>query len=265
LDKGICAIHFEAIYIQDLIFTQVFYKAHGAAASVEWAAMISPCVHILRQITTTINSMLGSYQGSKHKSPKLHADLRVLMESLRDHCVYEYKEGRTLDDDDTPTPNTISLGLEKLKPAIEEYNNAFLARQLRYSQTPVIDRPSEDTCSSSMDGTPNTDPAIVSESRDNATIVHEETEGTATTAGTLGTVTTEDPMQTDSSNGENEDDNEEVLGGGGQVGMEDEGADEEAFKCAVRGDVALDSDVESESEEDEACDSGGDDDDDDIN
>ena len=79
--------------------------------------MISPCVHILRQISNSMHSLLGSYPGSKHKAPSMQADLRVLMDSLAQHHVYQLVEGRTFEGDDNPVKDTITTGLGTLKSA----------------------------------------------------------------------------------------------------------------------------------------------------
>ncbi|KAJ7844211.1 hypothetical protein B0H14DRAFT_3139397 [Mycena olivaceomarginata] len=47
------------------------YKADGDGHSWDWLALISPCVDILRQLATKINTDLGARQGSKHASPSL--------------------------------------------------------------------------------------------------------------------------------------------------------------------------------------------------
>ncbi|PBK59872.1 hypothetical protein ARMSODRAFT_1027068 [Armillaria solidipes] len=76
--------------------------------------MISPCVDILRHLTKSLNSVLGTNQGSRHAPPDLSKDIAAIMKSLKDHHVYQIKKGRVLDDDDTPVKDIIAAGLKEL-------------------------------------------------------------------------------------------------------------------------------------------------------
>jgi len=65
------------------------------------------------------------------------------MQSLKDHNVYVLKKGHTLDDDDPPVTDIITLGLQQLtdssKKPLDEYNDAF--RQLQTRQKLPLEIP----------------------------------------------------------------------------------------------------------------------------
>ncbi|PBK60341.1 hypothetical protein ARMSODRAFT_856122, partial [Armillaria solidipes] len=83
-----------------------------------WIKMISPCVDILRHLTKSLNSVLGTNQGSRHAPPDLSKDIAAIMKSLKDHHVYQIKKGRVLDDDDTPVKDIIAAGLKELTDSV---------------------------------------------------------------------------------------------------------------------------------------------------
>ena len=93
---------------------QRIYKADGDAHSWEWLAMVSPCVDVLRNLANHINTDLGARQGKKHASPDTKKDIDILMASLSKLEVYVEKEGRTLDPDEMPVPDAVSVGLAEL-------------------------------------------------------------------------------------------------------------------------------------------------------
>ncbi|KAF8952570.1 hypothetical protein BDZ97DRAFT_1768339 [Flammula alnicola] len=73
------------------------YKAEGGSHSWDWLAMVSPCVDILRKLSTKINHELGTEQGSKHTIPDLEQDIKTIMKVLQEHDVYEIIPGRVVD------------------------------------------------------------------------------------------------------------------------------------------------------------------------
>ena len=122
-------------------YVQTFYKAHGSNASWEWLETIGPCVDILRQLATQINTDLGSRQGSKHATPDLTRDINELIKSLREHRVYEVEHGRIIEGDAPTVPNIVSAGLSALPTPLREYNDAFRKLQERRRMTPLIGTP----------------------------------------------------------------------------------------------------------------------------
>ncbi|KAF9556932.1 hypothetical protein CPC08DRAFT_776651 [Agrocybe pediades] len=120
---------------------KTFYKAHGSNASWEWLTLISPCVDMLRQLARNFHQMLGADQGTRHAPPQLSKDIESLMNSLSEHKVYEMQKGRTLDDDDPPVKDIISVGFHSLtsgtKSPLNEYNEAFVKLQRRRRMNPV--------------------------------------------------------------------------------------------------------------------------------
>lgn len=104
--------------------------------------MISPCVNILRQLSTAINSFLGSHQGTTHAPPDLKDDIETLMRSLEEHEVYTVNKGRTLDEDDPPVKDVIAIGTYALTDSssnpLDEYNKAFKRLQTRRRLTPIV-------------------------------------------------------------------------------------------------------------------------------
>lgn len=181
-----------------------------------------------------MHSLLGSYQGSKHKAPSMQADLQVLMDSLEQHRVYQLVKGRTFEGDDSPVKDTITTGLSTLKSALDDYNKAFRARQLRFRQAPVTrtDGPSESSPNqpnSTLEMNPSNGVSTVHSSSEQLTVIP------ATETSQETSVEVEDADGSDC----------EQSDVGGQSEAEDE---EEAFECSTEDDVALDSDVESEEE-----------------
>ncbi|KAH9030210.1 hypothetical protein EDB85DRAFT_1891679 [Lactarius pseudohatsudake] len=86
---------------------QNYYQAHGSGASLEWLAMTSPCIEILWQLATEVNSTLGSKQGNRHTSTDLTKDIKILMDSLKQNNVYEEVLSHTLGDNESPAPDVI--------------------------------------------------------------------------------------------------------------------------------------------------------------
>jgi hypothetical protein len=124
LDQGtsIAAAIFSAEHVPQRI-----YKADGNAHSWEWLAMVSPCVDVLCNLANHINTDLGAHQGKKHASPDMKKDINILMASLSKLEVYVEKEGRTLDPDEMPVPDAVSVGLAELAHglALADYNLQF--------------------------------------------------------------------------------------------------------------------------------------------
>ena len=123
---------------------QNFYQAHGSAASWEWLEMIGPCVEVLRHLAKRMSKLLGSDQGTLHEPMDLTADIPILMTSLADHKVYEIIKGRILDDD-TPTVDVISIGLQNLTDIninpLDAYNKSFEHLQARRRLKPIVGVP----------------------------------------------------------------------------------------------------------------------------
>ncbi|KAK7692084.1 hypothetical protein QCA50_005491 [Cerrena zonata] len=122
-------------------WVKVVYKAHGSNASWEWLAVLSPCIEILRKLSTEINADLGSRQGSKHTSPDLANDISAIIKSLREYRVYEIEHGRVIDSDKSSVPNIVASGLEALLGPLREYNDMFRKLQERRRMTPLIYEP----------------------------------------------------------------------------------------------------------------------------
>ncbi|KAF4622416.1 hypothetical protein D9613_009125 [Agrocybe pediades] len=93
--------------------------------------------------------MLGADQGTRHAPPQLAKDIDSLMVSLSEHKVYEIQKGRTLDNDDPPVKDILSVGFDNLtvgtKSPLAEYNEAFQRLQRRRRMKPV--NPTKDTVS----------------------------------------------------------------------------------------------------------------------
>jgi|SRR5882762_105363 len=101
--------------------------------------MVSPCVDVLRNLANRINEDLGTRQGKKHSSPDTKKDIEILMASLSKHEVYIEKEGRTLDPDEMPVPDAISVGLADLthSSALADYNAQFERNRERRRLIPI--------------------------------------------------------------------------------------------------------------------------------
>ncbi|KAF5336631.1 hypothetical protein D9758_015938 [Tetrapyrgos nigripes] len=117
---------------------KTIYKAHGSNSSWEWLSMISPCVEVFRKLATNINDSCGeARQGSRHAPPDLSKDIRILMDSLREHGVYKITKGRVFDVDDSLAKDVITEGLCNLSSPLAEYNAAFKRLQRRRRQMPI--------------------------------------------------------------------------------------------------------------------------------
>jgi hypothetical protein len=105
--------------------------------------MISPCVEALRQLANVVKNVLGTDIGTKHATPDLSNDIRVLMDSLAEHEVYRFKNGRTLDDNEDSTTDVISVGMDHLmrntNSPLNDYNKAFRHLKRRRATKPVVD------------------------------------------------------------------------------------------------------------------------------
>ncbi|KAH8979150.1 hypothetical protein EDB92DRAFT_1806699, partial [Lactarius akahatsu] len=120
---------------------KTYYQAHGSGASWEWLATISPCIEILWQLATEVNSALGSKQGNRHASADLTKDIKILMDSLKQNNIYEEVLGRTLGDDESPAPDVISEGYTALtwgaKSPLRQFNRLVSTLQRRCGIQPL--------------------------------------------------------------------------------------------------------------------------------
>ncbi|EIW73975.1 hypothetical protein CONPUDRAFT_68089 [Coniophora puteana RWD-64-598 SS2] len=95
-------------------WTKNYYQAHGSNASWEWLRVIAPCVDVLRKLATNIHAAIGAKQGTRHAIPNLSADIKVLMDSLALHQVYQIRDGRTFSSEESPPVDVVSAGTESL-------------------------------------------------------------------------------------------------------------------------------------------------------
>jgi hypothetical protein len=105
---------------------------------------VSPCVDILRKLSTKINAELGTEQGSKHTVPDLSKDLATLMKVLEEHNVYKVIHGRVVDEKDHAVPDVISVGMVHLSHGnptnpIADFNEQFERLRERRKLTPVLE------------------------------------------------------------------------------------------------------------------------------
>jgi hypothetical protein len=195
--------------------------------------MISPCVQILRDITSSLNNLLAYYQGKTHSPPNLTADIYTLMDSLAENEVYVIKKGCTLDYDDAETKDSITLGMDSLKTALDDYNMAFQVRQTRAQQPPV---------------TGETLPILASSSLAPEDPAHAEVPG-----GTTMDVHT-DSNSAEASDGNSDESSSDSRSEASKWAEGDiderDVEDDEAFTVSVSKDVALDSDMETDEEDD---------------
>jgi hypothetical protein len=131
------------ILYSNSLWPQTIYKAHGSSASWEWLEMISPCISVLRRLSTMITKALGSDQGTKHQPADLKDDIALLMTSLREHDVYQIKGRVFAKDDGAPTPDVILTGAQQLIDSssnpLTEYNAMFKRLQSRRRLQPLVD------------------------------------------------------------------------------------------------------------------------------
>lgn len=103
--------------------------------------MISPCITLLRQLSTKINRDLGSAQGLKHTSPDVWRDITTIMGSLQANQVYLIEDGRKILGEKCEVPNVISDGVNNIEKPLGEYNKEFKKQQLRRRRHPLIGEP----------------------------------------------------------------------------------------------------------------------------
>ncbi|KIM45742.1 hypothetical protein M413DRAFT_24874 [Hebeloma cylindrosporum] len=118
------------------------YKADGDSHSWDWLSLVSPCIDVLRRLSTKLNVELGSRQGKTHSVPDLQKDIHALMGVLKEHEVYVVKLGRGLDANDTPAPDILSAGLSALSHGtttnpLSEFNAQYDRLRERRNMTPV--------------------------------------------------------------------------------------------------------------------------------
>nr|VWO97743.1 Pre-mRNA-splicing ATP-dependent RNA helicase PRP28 (EC [Ganoderma boninense] len=117
---------------------KVIYKAQGSNASWDWLRTISPCIALLRNVATQMNSTLGARLGTKHQAPDRSRDLATLQNSMREHNVFTVQHGRILRGvKDGEVPNAISAGLSQLVGPLNEYNKIFQQLQKRRREVPL--------------------------------------------------------------------------------------------------------------------------------
>ncbi|KAH6899239.1 hypothetical protein BKA70DRAFT_1375313 [Coprinopsis sp. MPI-PUGE-AT-0042] len=107
-------------------------KAHAQGnATWDWLTRLSPCTIALRDLSNSFHELFGSDQGTKHAQAKLQDDIQSLVDSLSEHHVYDLRKGRTVDDDDKPVIDVVTVGVMELsqsrgsKGPIAEYNAWF--------------------------------------------------------------------------------------------------------------------------------------------
>ncbi|KAF8610607.1 hypothetical protein BDV93DRAFT_550411 [Ceratobasidium sp. AG-I] len=120
---------------------KTIYKAHGSNHSWEWLSMISPCVHVLRQVARQFHCSLGDRQGTKHSDADLSDDIKALVTSMNEHRVYTVVPGRVFDKEDSPPKDVVSEGYRILangsKRSIDEYSQCFTQLQTRFKVHPI--------------------------------------------------------------------------------------------------------------------------------
>lgn len=103
---------------------------------------MSPCISLLRQLATQVNSTLGARLGTKHQPPELKRDLETLSSSMRERGVFRMQPGRELQGvRDGEVPNVVTAGFNQLLKPLEEYNETFRQLQCRRRGTPIADIP----------------------------------------------------------------------------------------------------------------------------
>ncbi|QRV80148.1 hypothetical protein RhiJN_08163 [Ceratobasidium sp. AG-Ba] len=75
---------------------KIIYKARGSNASWKWLSEISPCITVLRELATQVNTTLAPRNSNHHTTPNLQADLEALTKSLEESKVHEYNPARRL-------------------------------------------------------------------------------------------------------------------------------------------------------------------------
>ena len=190
--------------------------------------MIAPCVDVLRHLSSTMNKLLGSDQGTAHDPANLAEDITDLMVSLHEHDVYTLVKGRRLDDDDPPVTDIITMGLQILadtnKGPIDDYNETFCQLQARRRLTPIV-------------GPTDIVPELFGIQNTHADIAAPITYHQPLAAGTQANMTpVEDREESESG------DSDEEPGEAAQL-MEDDEDNEPLLRRETAGDVALDMDA----------------------
>lgn len=104
--------------------------------------MIAPCVNVLQHLSRMMHNILGSDQGTKHELLNLKDDIQDLMRGLSNHGVYTLNIGCTLNDDDLPVKDIITIVLQQLtdnsQNPLDKYNEAFKQLQAQRRLQAII-------------------------------------------------------------------------------------------------------------------------------
>ncbi|TFY80542.1 hypothetical protein EWM64_g3470 [Hericium alpestre] len=124
---------------------KIFYAAHGSGASWEWLHMISPCIQLLQDLATEVNSTLGTKQGNRHACLDLTEDIEELMGSLQHHKVYHEVLGCVFAPDDKPAANVVAEGFNALtwgsNSPLHQFNTTFRNLQSQRQIRPLVGSP----------------------------------------------------------------------------------------------------------------------------
>ncbi|KAG9079710.1 hypothetical protein FRC06_007571, partial [Ceratobasidium sp. 370] len=132
----------------------VIYKARGPNATWKWLAEISPCISVLRELATQVNTSLAPRNSNRHTTPNLQADLDALTKSLVESKIHERDPTRHLDKT-LQAKDALVLGLQSLgayNSPIDEFNrNRFGARNAASHATPSANNSDSDEGNTSED------------------------------------------------------------------------------------------------------------------
>ncbi len=136
-------VHAPTHMLLKLNFHKNIFRAQGGKANFwEWAALIGPLCELLQELNREFGNALGSKNGNRHAAPDLSTDIKVLMESLSKHEVYEVKPGRRLAEDEEPVVDCIAAGRSSLawgnSTPLDDFNENLDKLQRRLKVRPLV-------------------------------------------------------------------------------------------------------------------------------
>ncbi|KAG8793252.1 hypothetical protein FRC12_003389 [Ceratobasidium sp. 428] len=103
---------------------KTIYKARGPNATWKWLAEISPCISVLRELATQVNTSLAPRNSNRHTAPNLQTDLDTLIKSLVECQTHERDLTRRLAKT-LQAKDALALGFQSLEgynSPIKEFN-----------------------------------------------------------------------------------------------------------------------------------------------
>ncbi|KLO06208.1 hypothetical protein SCHPADRAFT_838360 [Schizopora paradoxa] len=119
------------------------FRAQGGKSNFwEWAALIGPLCELLQELNRKLGQTLGTNNSNRHAAPDLSVDIKVLMDSLTNHDIYEVVRGRKLAEDDAPVVDCVASGRSQMiwgsSTPLDDFNKSLDKLQRRLRIKPLV-------------------------------------------------------------------------------------------------------------------------------